>query len=535
MYCKSCGTELKDSSKFCHVCGASLDENPQSQQVKPKDNKLKELAIVALLIAFAALLFFMQGVFNNIEPNKVSQENNNITATEEVKLIQKVDTSNAVPAQLEITQIDTSKFPEISMYFSMLESNGVPVINLIDEGIEIFEDAVKITDGISLKTFKDVPISVSLIMDNSGSMEGYPIEQAKNAAKTFFSYVDFNNNDRVEVTEFNSSVYVRLPYSTDLTHLNTAINTIETTGGTALFDALYTGLVRAYSQTGPKCIIAFTDGADNESSKSIEEVISLAKEVSIPVYIIGVGSQINEENLRYLAETTGGSYYYSPSADELSNIYKEVYNNQKTQYVVTYKTKASADNNSWLNAALNIRSSRYIAEAEKSFIITPSVDLPVELMFSSVTASSTLPPEKDPTTKERFDYLPYHAIDNNPSTAWVENAKGSGIGEWLKIDFIRPIQVSGMYIHNGYFRIEPRLGENNRVKKIRIHFSDGTSEVFDLPDPLTEDFETMKSNQGYYVKFNKKVLTSSVKVEILDVYKGTRWDDTCISEILLFN
>ncbi len=546
MLCKSCGNNLERDSKFCPECGEPINDlNTLEQSLKiENENKKLKLILIGIISIFVIGGILILGQFFS---NKVLDKSQNEIVNEadyknsSKKLNEEEVIADIEPVELIINQLDTSRYPEIAVYFSALNSKGISVSNLTAEGVDIYEgnennkSVLNDISNVSVKSLRNMPISVSLILDNSESMDGYSMEQAKSSARDFFNYVDFNNKDKVEVIEFNSDVYVRLPYCNDISLLNTAIDTIETEGNTALYDALYTGLVRAYSQYGPKCILAFTDGEENASTYSLNEVINLSKETAIPIYIIGVGNQINESALKSIADNTGGAYYYAPTPIELEMIYKNVYENQKKQYVLTYNSKDNNSANDWRTITLKVKNNIYDGQVSREYILTPNNDLPIELLFSSITASSILAPQKDPQTDMRFDYLPYHAIDKNPSTAWVESAQGDGIGEWIKIDFLRSATVSGMYIKNGYFRTEDRLVQNNRVKRLKVHFSDGTNEVFDLPDPINENFNQMTNGQGYKINFSKKIITSYVKVEILEVYKGTKWKDTCISDILLFN
>jgi len=123
-----------------------------------------------------------------------------------------------------------------------------------------------------------------------------------------------------------------------------------------------------------------------------------------------------------------------------------------------------------------------------------------------------------------FNYSSENLIDNNISTCWAEGADGSGIGETIVIRSNNTINLNKITINNGYCKSEKLFYENNRVKKIRVTFDDKESIILDLNGNYF-DFENA---------FNiPEVQTSKIVFEILDVYKGTTWDDTCISDIIL--
>lgn len=148
-----------------------------------------------------------------------------------------------------------------------------------------------------------------------------------------------------------------------------------------------------------------------------------------------------------------------------------------------------------------------------------------------ITSSSTL-------QEKNRDYKVQNIMDRDWDTAWVEGVPGNGIGEWLEIVNLgsnnRGMKqtLSGMFIINGYVQNENGDGQsrrlyeaNNRVKRIGISFSDGSYIERELQD-----------HKSFYqeIEFDREVETTSVKIKILEVYPGSKYDDTCISEIELY-
>lgn len=139
--------------------------------------------------------------------------------------------------------------------------------------------------------------------------------------------------------------------------------------------------------------------------------------------------------------------------------------------------------------------------------------------WDRVTASSTLPASKNNT------YFPSNAVDVNKSTAWVEGAPDAGIGEWISFENNVAKEISSIQIYNGYTKNEEVFWANNRLKKIRIEFSNDDPIIVILNDGY---------ERGNTVCLNKTIKTTSLKITILDVYKGQKYDDTCLSEIWVF-
>lgn len=133
----------------------------------------------------------------------------------------------------------------------------------------------------------------------------------------------------------------------------------------------------------------------------------------------------------------------------------------------------------------------------------------------NVVASSTL-------KEENIAHNPENVNDNDKSTAWVEGAAGDGIGEYVQLNFSFEGSIANVSMINGYAKSNDIYYKNNRVKKIRLSFSDGSSTEFNLEDNKM-DYQILT--------LSKPVHTSYIKFTILEVYKGTIYQDTCISEI----
>lgn len=96
--------------------------------------------------------------------------------------------------------------------------------------------------------------------------------------------------------------------------------------GTALYDAIQFALERLQGESSDRvrAVIALTDGGDNSSGKTMQNIIDKAKQLSIPVFTIGLGSSIERVKLQKIADDTGGKYYEAPNEDDLEEIYKSL-------------------------------------------------------------------------------------------------------------------------------------------------------------------------------------------------------------------
>jgi hypothetical protein len=157
----------------------------------------------------------------------------------------------------------------------------------------------------------------------------------------------------------------------------------------------------------------------------------------------------------------------------------------------------------------------------------------------SVKASSTLKSDK------YANYEIKNLFDNNFNTAWVEGKRDNGIGEYIELEFKEGIYLGGIAFFNGYGKNEKLYYENNRIKKIKIkvEYFGGTNfeEVITLEDRKYNEFNKKIFtcfldkifNIGIYPDtFEKKV--KKIRITILEVYPGEKYEDTCISELYIF-
>lgn len=122
-----------------------------------------------------------------------------------------------------------------------------------------------------------------------------------------------------------------------------------------------------------------------------------------------------------------------------------------------------------------------------------------------------------------FNYQASNIIDNNISTCWAEGVDGNGIGEKIIITGNQIFNLNKITINNGYCKNETLYYENNRAKTLKFTFDNDESIIIDLQD----GYSSYKNE----FEFNN-IETYKVTVEIIDVYQGSKWNDTCISDII---
>ncbi len=282
---------------------------------------------------------------------------------------------------VSVQQIDASEFPKVKLYLSVQDtaSGEVPsdlessffYINKEDANAEYVKQVVSDVGQLD----ESEALKIDMVADVSGSMEGSPLAEAKAIMSNFVNSVQFEAGDMVELTSFATGVRLEEEFTDDADLLIEDINRLYTGDMTSLYDALYTAVGRVAAQTGARCVIAFTDGNDNYSSCSANDVIMMANRYHIPVFIIGIGN-IDASSMTQIANQTGGAYYSIADVYSMQSIYDEIYRMEKELYLLEYEDSSGADITDTAHIQVGYRSLHYGGECEYSY--TPNTLISVD-------------------------------------------------------------------------------------------------------------------------------------------------------------
>ena len=190
------------------------------------------------------------------------------------------------------------------------------------------------------------PASVCLVMDTSASMRGNNLAAAKLAAGAFIA--NLKPDDKAALLEFKNGYNVKQGFSADRAGLQTAISSMSSGGGTALWDAVIKAVAMTKDQPGRRAIVALTDGDDGASKASLSMATRVARDAGIPVFTVGLGvSGKTRRYLKLLSDGTnagkgGQGYYDAPDASQLQELYDSISSKLKKTYVVTWTTRGSS-------------------------------------------------------------------------------------------------------------------------------------------------------------------------------------------------
>jgi VWFA-related protein len=226
------------------------------------------------------------------------------------------------------------------------DGKGRFATDLSEQDFQVYEDGARQT--IRLFRHEDIPVTVGLVVDHSGSMRP-KLADVIAAARTFVQ--SSSPDDQMFVVNFNEKVALglpdNLPFSNRPEDLGSAIANAPTTGRTALYDAVYEA--RKHLQTGSrekKVLIVISDGGDNASRHSQAEVLKMAEQSTTLVYTIGIFDESdpdrNPDVLRRLAGVTGGEAFFPSEYSEVVAICERIARDIRNQYTIGYLSTSAA-------------------------------------------------------------------------------------------------------------------------------------------------------------------------------------------------
>jgi VWFA-related protein len=249
----------------------------------------------------------------------------------------------AAGAQVQLNQIDTSEFPKVTIFATVLR-DGAPVPDLSSSDFRVREDEVD-QEPITVVP-KLTALSVVLTLDTSGSMK----KRLADAQAAAASFVDtLQSQDKAQIIRFSRDVKTIYPLGSDRAAARTAIGATAARGDTALWDALYASVESLRDVSGRKAIVLLSDGVDDDGSgkplskHTVTDVLSLAKQVNTPIYAIGLGTELDEVNLRKIATDSGALYLSASEPTELKRLYDNIGKQLAGQYAIYYTSNLPAD------------------------------------------------------------------------------------------------------------------------------------------------------------------------------------------------
>jgi Ca-activated chloride channel homolog len=230
---------------------------------------------------------------------------------------------------------------EVLLHATVQTKKRTPVAGLGQENFRIFEDGT--LQQIKHFSHQDVPVTVGIVIDNSGSMRP---KRAEVIAAALAFAGSSNPLDEMFLVNFNEHVRFGLPANTPFTDkpevLKAAMNSVIADGETALYDAVAVALEHLKKGTrDKKVLVVISDGGDNASRHTKEQVQAMATQSDAIIYTIGIYEPDDPDNknphaLRQLAKVTGGEAFFPESLREVAPVCERIARDIRNQYAISY-------------------------------------------------------------------------------------------------------------------------------------------------------------------------------------------------------
>ena len=223
---------------------------------------------------------------------------------------------------------------------TVLDRHNAPVSGLGKDDFQIYEDEVP--QQIKNFSHEDLPVTVGILVDNSGSMG--PKRNDVIAAALAFAHSS-NPKDQMFVVNFNDRVSFGLPPDIAFTdrqdQLQRALSAIRAIGQTSLYDGIAAALEHFKLSNGDKkVLVLISDGGDNASKHSLAQTIAMARQSAATIYTIGIFDEQDADNnpavLRRFAKETGGEAFFPESSKDIPSICEGIAHDIRSQYTLTY-------------------------------------------------------------------------------------------------------------------------------------------------------------------------------------------------------
>ena len=234
----------------------------------------------------------------------------------------------------------TSETRWVILPVSVSDKNGKLITDLQQKSFKVLENGIE--QPIKLFKHEDVPLSLGIIVDNSGSMK----EKRQKVEVASVDLVKASNpHDEVFIVNFNDEAYLDVEFTNDIKKMEEGVARIDSRGGTAMREAISMSIdyLKEKGKNHKKVLLVVTDGNDNASTISLERLVDRARQSEVLIYAIGL---LDEEEhreakaakraLNALTQESGGLSFFPKGVAEVDAIALQVAHEIRNQYTIAY-------------------------------------------------------------------------------------------------------------------------------------------------------------------------------------------------------
>jgi VWFA-related protein len=285
----------------------------------------------------------------------------------------------------------------VVLHATVIDKDGKLVTDLPRDAFTVYENNT--VQPMKIFRREDVPVSMGLIVDNSGSMRN---KRSKVAAAALALVKASNPQDEIFIVNFNDDAYLDVPFTNDVKRLEEGLTRIDSRGGTGMRDAITMSMdyLKEKGKRDKKVLLVVTDGDDTSSSPSntIEKLIAKAQQNEALIYAIGLLSEEDrraakraQRALNGLTSASGGQSYFPEDLSNVDQIATQVAHEIRNQYVIAYSPSIQALDGSYRQIKVSVKGpGRPTVRTRSGYYATPGEVAP----RTSAPASNLVPPKK---------------------------------------------------------------------------------------------------------------------------------------------
>jgi Ca-activated chloride channel family protein len=280
----------------------------------------------------------------------------------------------------------------VVLHASVVDKKGKLVTNLDRNAFKIFENQ----QPQEIKVFRreDVPVSLGIIIDDSGSMM---TKRTRVEAAAVAMVKASNPQDEVFIVNFNDDAYLDVPFTNDIHKMEQGLARIDSRGGTAMRDAINMSLdyERTEAKKDKKVLMVITDGNDNASTVNLENLVRRANQNDTLVYAIGLFTEEEKHEatkarraLNELTNTTGGLAFYPKDVNEVQQLAVEIAHDIRNQYTIAYTPTIQQLDGSYRQIKVVVDApGKPVVRTRSGYYATPDVNTQKTAAAATTTAS----------------------------------------------------------------------------------------------------------------------------------------------------
>lgn len=282
-----------------------------------------------------------------------------------------------VPIEAQTPRIFHAETNLVVLHATVKNARGELVTDLSQDAFTVYDNGKR--QKITMFRREDIPVSLGLLIDNSGSMRAL---RAKVEAAALACVRASHPQDEAFVLNFGDKPQLDVSLTSDVGILEAGITRVDSIGGTAMRDAIDVGsqYLASSAHRERKVLLVITDGKDNASVATLEQIRKQAQQREITVYAIGLFNDENQpgaasarHELDELTDSTGGAAHYPASLEGIDAVALAIAREIRNQYTIAFNRTARLDG-SYRTLRVDVRGQgRLVVRARAGYWATPAL------------------------------------------------------------------------------------------------------------------------------------------------------------------